>query len=354
MSRAVNDLAGLGFSFEAVQLHKPNSTQRGGGRGSSAAVVPPPPPPPPNAPGVVITCDSERGPQPSQGRASTGKVLSFDLRSRRPGPAYGSPGDSPQQQQDAAPPECSGSRAAPLQPGTAAGLAHLKLASLARRGTQGSSGGSDSGNSSRPSSAAHGLRPPRHATAAAPAAEEQHQRQPVQHLPPLQFVSAEPPPAGRCTRELEEPPQPANDDYQIPAFRPPAAPCCASGSCEPSALSVDAAGPALPGRCTGVEDGDGPRSSGSVSDGSDDPECVGPATLEEALHCLDLLPAAAAVARPPVSAATAPPPHWLRVRATALVLAARRQAAIEAVLLPLVRRLRQVRMHIEYHKVRWC
>ena len=331
-------LAGLGFAFEPVALARPPQAQRAPlGRGRRAAAPPPP------------------------AAAPAAKAVDFNLRERGPGPAYGSPPPAAEQSQPQQPQSDAGSR-----PGSAAhsaaGLAALKLASLRRRAVQ----------ATAPVAPEPAL--PAHAAAGADAAHtQQQQQQPEVEGALLRGMEAAL--VGCAAGVLEQAPAQLLPAQHVLLGLPALAP----GPPEPQlqAAADGTPGAALPEGLIGAyrpADGGGagaPAESGAPASCSQAGGGVGaapaeahpvaacPQTLEEALRCLGLLaphPAAeepgSQAPAPASSEAAAGQPQWVRLRAVWLVVAAKQRAAAAAEVLPLLQRLRQVRMHLEFHQVR--
>lgn len=83
-----------------------------------------------------------------------------------------------------------------------------------------------------------------------------------------------------------------------------------------------------------------------------------PASLEQALHCLGLLAPQHGAGTSSCTAAAqcvaVADERCVRLRAVQLAVAAKMAAGVHTELAPLVRRLRQVRLHLEFHKASGC
>lgn len=390
-------LAGLGFRFSPVRL-KPATTSalprdcssgkspQGRHRGSGADRAP--------------TAASSGGP----------KSVAFNLRERRPGPAYSSPdvvlAEAPAQ----------GSRQRPWQLYTAAAaergarhpagaasrssLAQLKLASLRRRApVVAAANPAAKGDPGSPAVAGAATLL---AAAAAPSTA-------VKAAPKQSGAPALPPPAapgvdpaggnaaqllqdmelvlaGCSSQVLEDPPPtvplPEHVLLGLPVLAVPqrAAGTAAEASQHEGAAEDDCAHASTSGGACSEHIGvlqPAPSSASAdqlvsrqaaTSSGPHVPEPEGgeatlqpsqpsdahllPATLEDALQLLGLLARQQSTAAGSVcsSSVNGPPQLWLRLRAVQMVVAAKEHTAL-ASLVPLVRRLRQVRLHLEFHKV---
>ena len=360
-------LAGLGFDFQPLVLQPT--------RGRSAERDLPQP------------GGSGGGPRSrSCGRASTGagppRAVAFNLKQRRPGPAY----NSPEVSENGSGSTASGGNAATVTASTAdsalasaprpAGLARLKLASLRRRVAVPHAAEAAFESPRPPSPAADTADETVSAddSAAQPAglaATEQQQQavllrsmeatlasgssQALLELP-LAVPSPEhmrrgspglhPPPAPDPSAVLAPAPAAAEagsprvaasaepHSFQIAAYRPEADDDSAAPDvrCQQPASMLADAGPAEPPHL---------------------PRC--PATLQAALSCLGLLalPSSDEACEGGAAASDSGSPQ-LREQLAAVhrVLAAQQQQAAAAELLPLVRRLRQVVLHLAFHQVR--
>ncbi|PRW60080.1 hypothetical protein C2E21_1756 [Chlorella sorokiniana] len=305
-----------------------------------------------------------RAPPAAVAAAAAAPKVSFSLRERGPGPTYGSPPPAAeQQQQDASRP---GSAAQ-----GAAGLAALKLASLRRRAAVLAA----APPAAEPGDAAED----RPTLPNQPAAEEEAGRQQREEEDEL-LRCIETRLAGCSAGVLQEPAAavlpPQHVLLGLPALAPgPPAVAPSAGSQtggQPEEL-IGAYRPADCGAAAAQPSVEAPQAGGQLdgcaaatatgSAGSSAGAAAGPQTLEEALQCLGLLGAQPAEGRQggealPTSSSSssegaAGQPRWLRLRAVQVVVAAKQWAAAAADLLPLVQRLRQVRMHLEFHKVAW-
>lgn len=380
-SRQVDDssLAGLGFSFTPVNLCHVTAP-----KGHSAG----------------------QGPPGSGGadRAPAAKAVAFNLRKRQPGAAYG----SPEAQQAAA---GDGRQCQPAEAGTARGttlaqlpasssLAQLKQASLRRRAVAAAATELPPPPLQlRPLSVPPPAGPTpallareRESRAAEPAGLEVSSpgadSQRTQLLQDVDGRSAqllkdmESMLAG-CSAAVLDEPAPSSSPQQhillgrpVLAVPPPAQEAAARGA--PAAPSDAArldksAAKALPCATCTVAAGAGciaahPLAPQSGSVGAPATEECAPAaaqwtdaaaggpsppeSLEQALQCLGLLASqwgAEASSRAAAAEGVAGQ-HWVRLRAVQLAVAAKVAGSAEAELVPLVRRLRQVRLHLEFHQ----
>lgn len=353
-------LAGLGFAFEPVAI-QPAASSRPAAAGQ------------------------RHGPP-----AATATRVAFSLKERRPGPAYGSPEpqDGAQEQQQQQKQNQQNQQQAPARPASAAAAAHhaggdggraagapaslalLKLANLRRRAAAQAADALQQQVEERPL-----LRPPlpTAAPAAAPerapaaaAAQDEGllhelesalagtslkagpdllaQAPPSVHALLQGPVLAAPPDASDAAAAAAGSPA-CELEQQIAAYRPAVEHPCSTGGADAAAQTTTA-----PAYTSGAE----MPSSSSTSP---------PETLEEALRCLGLLAArwqgagaAGAGGGDSPAPAAAPDgaalPHWVRLRAVQVVVAAKQQQAAAGEVLPLVQRLRQVRMHLAFHQVR--
>lgn len=333
-------LAGLGYAFEPVSL----------------------------APKARRSPQKSHRAPPAAAAAAPPKVqVTFSLPLERgPGPAYGSPPSAAQQPSQSGAASWPGSAAH-----GAAGLAALKLASLRRRAA---------------------------VLAGAPAAAELEGPAGAQ---PAQLDQAAGQPAGeqqrdeqgallRCMEErlagcgsgvLHEPaaapPPPQHVLLGLPALAPgpPAAVLASSligsqsepliGAYRPSE-GASAVAPCLDARPEASSHPSEERAAATPaaagSHGSSAATAADPRNLEQALQCLGLLDPQSAEGRPggkalpsavssSSSEGAAGQLRWVRLRAVQVAVATKQQAAAAADLLPLVQRLRQVRMHLVFHQV---
>jgi hypothetical protein len=335
---------------------------------------------------------------------ASSKSVAFNLKEHRPGPAYGSPEppqEPPQQPAAARSSRLEGTaatapaRAAPddtagPQLQGSAGLARLKLASLARhRAAAQAEAGLVQPSPSPPAAAAanSGASSALASTASEAAAAAEHEAAvlcdiggllagcssqllddplprpalPEHLLRGMRGLAIPPAVAHAAAPAAGAAPDAEEGGYQIAAYPPDSA---SSGSSGGGGQELQAA--AMPGPAA-ADAAAAAAAAGSAAAGDGGDECVTadsssrlaatsaadrgqlpqpPATLEEALQCLGLLPQPAAAPAGHVSSATS-----ARLQAVQVVLAARRQAAEATELLPLVQRLRRVCMHLEFHKV---
>lgn len=376
-----SELAGLGFAFEPVRLElapvaarQPARARRrsheqlpagggGGGGGKGGALALP--------------------------DAASNVKVAFNLKQRGPGPAYSSPRPPPQQQQPISRPTSVSSRAANAAAAPVAGLAALKLASLQRRATAQADGRADA----TAAAALDRQQALERRAAAAPApvhtpsTDEKKDAQQEHDSALLHGLESRL--AGCASRVLQEPPpevelpehvllglpvlavpsqQPgdaalgdvAAADSRIAAYRPVASSIPATAAAEPevatapAAAAVEAAVESKPAAAAASSDSTAAEGMAVEEPASGVSTQPLPETLEEALECLGLLPSAEQQGAPGSSGcAPRPPsqPQWVRLRAV-LVVAAAKEASAAAELAPLVRRLRQARMHLEFHQVR--
>lgn len=337
-------LAGLGFAFEPVSLAL-KTDKAGQGRRRSAE-RPREPARPGSGDGGACAAPQQAAPSP--------KGVSFNLNARGPGPTYGAP-----QQQQAETNQQPGSNDAGRVPPGAAGLAALKLASLWRRAAAGVAAPPAPAAVDGGGAAAAAV--PEHATVAADApGGDGALLDRIQRL--LAGCSAgmleDPPPAVL-------PPQHIMVGMPVLALPPPAYDAAAAGTSQ-SSSSAGVQGEQLIGAYHPGPVGSGGGAAAAAADdavaAAESAEAVLPSdcssvprTLGEAMQCLGLLAPAGrgeedAALGTSSRASDDTQPQWVRLRAVQLVLAAKRQAAAAAELLPLVRRLRQVSCHLEFHR----
>lgn len=320
-------LAGLSYAFEAVSVAPP--TRRSPQK-------------------------AHRAP-PAAAAASAPAKVAFCLRERGPGPAYSS--RPPAAVQPRQPQDEPTSRPGSAERG-AASIAALKLASLRRRAAVLASAPA----ADEPEGAAAAQ--PAHSVAAA--AEEAGRQQQEEEDALLRCVEARL--AGCGSGALQEPAAvvlpPQHVLLGLPALArgPPAAAPAANncGGQQQEALigayrPADSSGAAAEPPGARLEANGCPDGCPAEADSSSVTAATSPQTLEEALQCLGLLdqqPAEAlSSAGSSSSDGVAGQPRWVRLRAVQVVVAAKQRAASAADLLPLVQRLRQVHMHLEFHKV---
>ena len=337
-------LAGLGYAFEPVSLaptarRSPQKPHRVPPAAAAAAAAAPP------KGQVTFSLPLERG----------------------PGPAYGSPLSAAQQPSQSGAASWPGSAAH-----GAAGLAALKLASLRRRAAV-LAGAPAAAELEGPAGAQHALLDQ---AAGQPAGRQQPEEQgallrcmeerlagcssgvvhePAAVVPPQHVLLGLPalapgPPVAVLASSLTG----SQSEPLIGAYRPSegasavvpcldARPEASSHPCEERAAATPAA---------------------AGSDGSSAVTAAGPRNLEQALQCLGLLDPQSAEGRPggevlrsavsnssSSSEGAAEQPRWVRLHAVQVAVATKQQAAAAADLLPLVQRLRQVRMHLVFHQV---
>lgn len=380
-SRQADDcsLAGLGFSFDRVSLRQEIATKvRSEGRS------------------LVGSDGADRAPG--------ARAVVFNLRERQPGAAYGSP-DAQQAaaadigQQKAA--EGIARRGAMLAPPpVSSSLAQLKQASLRRRAaTLASRAPASAGPPPNLCSAQPSVRPTLSQSAREPesvaaelvgsaarghTADSQH-AQPLQDADTHQYqllLDMEALLAGCSAAVLDEQASsPAPQQYMllgrpVLAVPPPAQETATGGGEGAPRDAAWRAGSA--GAVLSCADCMGAPKTGSIAahrptphrgssdaslskdraptaahwaeaaaDGPDPPE-----SLDQALQCLGLLapPQGAEASSRAAAVEGVAAQRWFRLRAVQVAVAAKMAAGAETDLLPLVRRLRQVRLHLEFHK----
>lgn len=371
-------LAGLAYSFQPLSL------QPARGRAVERGAEPQPRP-------------RSSGSGSDRGSGGPARSVAFNLKERRPGPAYNSPegseaGSGNQQTSPGAANAADDSASASSRP---AGLAHLKLASLRRRAMAGSGAAASALPHSLPAAAtaegvvpaaqdaeARAARPAPDDTAAsrgAPAAAVPAAAEAEQQAALLRGVESalagcgsqvlqEPPPAVALPHHVlvgmrvlaTPPPAPGpaaagssgthqatseHEGFQIAAYRP-----VASVNAEPAAGGDSAALEPAEAACD---------ASTAACSSQQQP----PATLQAALCYLGLLASPrqqnsvgslVASSSSQGSSGSDCQLQWVQLRAVQLVVAAKRAAAVDSKLLPLVRRLRQLRMLLAFHQVGCC
>ncbi|EFN53243.1 hypothetical protein CHLNCDRAFT_137152 [Chlorella variabilis] len=367
-------LAGLAYSFQPLSL------QPARGRAVERGAEPQPRP-------------RSSGSGSDRGSGGPARSVAFNLKERRPGPAYNSPegseaGSGNQQTSPGAANAADDSASASSRP---AGLAHLKLASLRRRAMAGSGAAASALPHSLPAAAtaegvvpaaqdaeARAARPAPDDTAAsrgAPAAAVPAAAEAEQQAALLRGVESalagcgsqvlqEPPPAVALPHHVlvgmrvlaTPPPAPGpaaagssgthqatseHEGFQIAAYRP-----VASVNAEPAAGGDSAALEPAEAACD---------ASTAACSSQQQP----PATLQAALCYLGLLASPrqqnsvgslVASSSSQGSSGSDCQLQWVQLRAVQLVVAAKRAAAVDSKLLPLVRRLRQLRMLLAFHQ----
>ncbi|KAL4458779.1 hypothetical protein ABPG75_013644 [Micractinium tetrahymenae] len=374
-SRQADDcsLAGLGYSFTPVNL-RPAPAGKGRSAGHAA----------------LGSGGADRAP------AAAARAVAFNLRERRPGAAYGSPDaqraaeiNGKQRAEQAG---AGGGAAQAALPPASSSLVQLKQASLRRRAAAAAAA------ASMPEpKCSIALLPVEPTTAPAAWERELPDAAPVGNQPAWETVDGH---AAQLLQDMEallagcsaavlQVPAPTVPQAQhmllgrpVLAVPPPAPDMPAGGAAAvPAAASWLVQGTAAAQACASYGEAEEPDSIAAHrpltnSGGGDAPaaeDCAPtadplieaaadchdvPESLEQALRCLGLLASqhgakagsSGGTGQDSRAAGGAAEQQWVRLRAVQLAVAAKMAASRETELAPLVRRLRQVRLHLEFHK----
>jgi hypothetical protein len=367
-----SEWAGLSFQFQAVDVMSAVESNRG--RSAERSRTTPPP--------------------PRSGSGGTARSVAFNLCPRKPGPAYNSPRDLCGQQAPdrgrGRPPTSTAAvieaRSTSLGQPSSSSLANLKLASLRRRST------AQAGSTHQPPAAAipAAAEVPLNCSPASggspAAADQRHQAALLRDAEGLlagcsSRVLDEPPPSvqqpphvavGRPVLALppqlspqhaaeqaaeQQQQQQQQQGFCIAAYRPEAG---RTGSAPGASLGADSSSSVAPHATVAEATGGGEAASVSGSSPAAPAPTAAPCrsqrrqlrTLEDALRRLRLLAAAPhECGRSAAAVVDSSQARWLRLEALQVVLDSKRTAAASSELLPLLRRLRQVRMHLVFHEV---